>query len=162
HVDSKRAGSRHVYDEVNFDGLLDRQIRWLLALENAPGIDAKPAMRIQDIGTIAHQTASHRIFAKAEDRRDCTPERHCGQLLNAGEEKGIRADDEPTCPQLLHPCKDRIEVALAGGMQQVNLKPKGAGGGLQVSRLSLRKVRTGGIEHDGEAGRCRDHLMQEL
>ena len=43
---AERLGSLHIDYELDFCGLIDRQIGWLLAVENAGGIDAKLAGRI--------------------------------------------------------------------------------------------------------------------
>ena len=40
HGDAERLGGLEVYDQFDFRGLLDWQIRWLLALEYSAGVDA--------------------------------------------------------------------------------------------------------------------------
>jgi hypothetical protein len=40
HSNAERLGGLEIDDELDLGGLLDWQIRWLLALENAAGIDA--------------------------------------------------------------------------------------------------------------------------
>jgi hypothetical protein len=51
------SGGLEVDDEIEFGRLLDRQIGWFLAFENAPGIDASLVVRIVDAAAIAHQAA---------------------------------------------------------------------------------------------------------
>ena len=40
HGEAERLGGLEVDDQLDFRGLLDRQIGWLLALENPAGVDA--------------------------------------------------------------------------------------------------------------------------
>src|SRR5262249_60837674 len=68
HFEAKRLGSLHVDHQFDLDHLLDRQIGWLLPLEDAAGIDADLAMGVRNAGPIAHQTASRGKFAIRGDR----------------------------------------------------------------------------------------------
>jgi hypothetical protein len=57
-------------DECEFGGLLDRKLGRFGAAQNAPGIDADLAVRLGNIGPVAHQAARLRPFARLEHRRD--------------------------------------------------------------------------------------------
>jgi hypothetical protein len=65
HCDAERFGGAEVEEHLNFRALLDRQLARLFALENAAGINAKPAMRIHNIAPVAHQGAGRRHGTKA-------------------------------------------------------------------------------------------------
>ena len=58
-------------------------------------------------------------------------DRHCGKLLAPADEERIGADHQPARAQLDKLCKDRIEVALGAGIQDMELQPEGAGGRLR-------------------------------
>jgi hypothetical protein len=58
-------------------------------------------------------------------------ERQCGELLAPALEEWIGDDHEPARPKLGQVCKDRIKVALAAGMQDMELQPQRTGGSLQ-------------------------------
>ena len=61
--------------------------------------------------------------------------------------KGSRPDDEPRLPAArASACGDGIEVALAGGIAATEPSARGAGGGLQVSRLAFGESGLVGIE----------------
>ena len=51
---AERLGGLEVDDEINFRSLLDRQIGWFLAFENAPGIDGSLLPQIAEAAAIAH------------------------------------------------------------------------------------------------------------
>src|SRR6266511_3519587 len=57
HREAERLGRLHVDDQLDFRGLLDRQVSRLLALEDAADIDAGLVIRIGKIGSVAHQAA---------------------------------------------------------------------------------------------------------
>ena len=52
-IKAERLGGCKVEDQLNFGGLLDRQIGRLLALENPTSIDAGDAERISTTGSVA-------------------------------------------------------------------------------------------------------------
>src|ERR1700730_1749119 len=54
--------------QLGIRGLLDRQVGGVLALENAAGIIASEAIGVGDVGSVAHQPASHYSFAPWVDR----------------------------------------------------------------------------------------------
>src|SRR5207244_3922124 len=53
--DSERLGGLEVDVELDFCGLLDRQIGWFFALENAAGVDASQAVVICNAASVTHQ-----------------------------------------------------------------------------------------------------------
>ena len=61
-------GGFEVESQLDFYGLLDRQIGWFLALENAPGIDASLVHPIAAAASIAHQAASQGELTVLVDR----------------------------------------------------------------------------------------------
>src|ERR1700737_3185148 len=60
----ERLSGLEVDHELDFRGLLDRQLGGLLALENPAGIDADLAKGIGRAGPIAHHPAGHGVLAK--------------------------------------------------------------------------------------------------
>src|SRR5271154_751226 len=65
---AERLGRLEVDDEFEFCGLLDGQISWFVALEDAPGIDANLVGLIAEAAAIAHQAAGQSVFTEWEDR----------------------------------------------------------------------------------------------
>jgi len=61
-------GGLQVNDQINFCDLLDWQIGWFLAFENAPGIDASLVERIAQATAIAYQAAGQGKLTECVDR----------------------------------------------------------------------------------------------
>ena len=62
-----------------------------------------------------------------------------GELLATAGEKYIGADHECACPQLGRGCKDRIEIAVAARVQDMELQPEGVGSCLCIFRYWFRQ-----------------------
>jgi hypothetical protein len=82
--------------EFEFDGLLDRKLGRLGAAQNAPGIYADLAVRLGNIGPVAHQAACLRPFARLEHRRNRMARCQRDDLDHAGGEE-IRAALNSAC-----------------------------------------------------------------
>jgi phage terminase large subunit GpA-like protein len=59
------------------------------------------------------------------DRRHGVADCECGELFAPGIEERTATDDEPACPQFDQVCEHRIEVALGGGIQDMEVQPEG-------------------------------------
>ena len=133
-LDAERVGSLEIYDQLDFSGLLDRQITGLFAVENVPGIDADVTMRVRKAVSIADQAAGQGVLAKWVHRGDRVAQGQCGELLAPAIKKWITADHERAGSQSGQGCEDRIEFALGARMQDMELQPEGASRRLQLSR----------------------------
>src|ERR1700730_8431841 len=85
----ERLGGFEIDHQLELGGLQDRQIGWLLALEDAADIDAKLAIQIRSIYPIAHQTAGRSIFAKVVHRRHRMARGQGHKLFASGVEKWV-------------------------------------------------------------------------
>src|SRR5215471_8337841 len=70
HVVAERLSGFGVDHQLELARLLDRQIRWLGALEDATGIDAELTIRVREAGSVAHQPAGFWKVALWIDRGD--------------------------------------------------------------------------------------------
>src|SRR5262245_54516616 len=59
HREAERFGRLEVDAQLDFRGLLDRQVGRLLPLENPAGVDASQTVRICQTAAVAHQATSH-------------------------------------------------------------------------------------------------------
>ena len=57
HVEAERLGGLEIDDQLDLRQLLDRQVGWLVALENPAGVDAGLAIDVGDAACIARQPA---------------------------------------------------------------------------------------------------------
>src|SRR6516225_9885149 len=73
--ETERLGGLHVDDEFHFRRLLHRQVRRVLALEDAAGVDATETIRVPDTASVAHQATGRCEFSKLEDRSTRRPAR---------------------------------------------------------------------------------------
>ena len=69
HRQAKRLSSVEVDDQFELSRLLDRQVGWFLAFEDAARIDAGPLTRIHNVRRVADQSADVRKLTRAIDRR---------------------------------------------------------------------------------------------
>ena len=84
HGKAERLGGLEIDDQLDVGGLLHRQIRGLLALENAAGVDAGKTERVRITASVAHQAASRRELAEMRNRGHGVADRHRGELLDSG------------------------------------------------------------------------------
>ena len=68
-IEAERLGSLEIDHNSNLVGLNDRQVSRLFALEDATGIDARLAMRIGKVRSVAHQATRRGKLAHDIDRR---------------------------------------------------------------------------------------------
>jgi hypothetical protein len=54
HGEAERRGGREIEEELQLRGPLDRQVGWLLALENSAGIDAGLPVGIGNAAGVTH------------------------------------------------------------------------------------------------------------
>src|SRR5215204_5188995 len=111
-----------VDDELDFGGLHDRQLGRLLAFQNTPNIDADLPRELGEIAAVAHQAASGRERAKDKDRRQRVAHCQRSKALRQTDEEAISRDYEPPDLQGGELRKDGIEVALALGVQNVQVQ----------------------------------------
>ena len=97
--EAKHLRGLEVDHELELGRLHDRQVGWLLALENTPGVEADLAIGVGDAGPVAHQTASHGELAPFVDRGNGVA---CGQrddLVALVVEVRVRANEQPSGSQ---------------------------------------------------------------
>jgi hypothetical protein len=81
------------------------------------------------------------------------------KLLAPAIEKWLTADHEPASSQLNQACKDRIEVMVSAGMQDMELQPKAVGRCLQLFRCGLGTSGISRVNEQNNAGRRGDQLV---
>jgi hypothetical protein len=68
HGEAERLRGFEINDQLDFGGLLDRQVTRLLALEYPSGVDADLTVRVRKTSSIARQAAGCGERAKLVDR----------------------------------------------------------------------------------------------
>jgi hypothetical protein len=68
HLEAKRLGGVEIDNHFEFDRPTDRQIGWLLAFENSPGIDARSAEGISSVISITDLAAIGGKLTKSMNR----------------------------------------------------------------------------------------------
>ena len=162
HGEAERLCGLEIDDQLDFRGLLDRQVGCLLPLENPAGVDADLTVCVRATASVANQATSCGELAIHVDRGHRVADRKCGELSSANSEISINPDHECTGMELDQGFKDRIEVALGARVQDMKLQPERAGCRLQVPRLSLGITGIGRVDEQGNDGRRRDQFMQQL
>ena len=68
HVEAERLGRLQIDVELDFAGLLNRQVGGFFALENPAGIIARQAVCLSKVRSVAQQTSGHGKVAALVDR----------------------------------------------------------------------------------------------
>src|SRR5262249_15510480 len=110
--EAERLGGFEVDGQLDFYSLLDRQIGWFLAFENAPGIDANLVVRIVGAAAIADQAAGQDELTDYIDRGQRVAGRQRRELFRASAEEGTVGDQDRTNVLLRNGCEGRFEIAI--------------------------------------------------
>ena len=92
--DAEADGGLEVDEQLDLGDPLHRQLRRLLALQDAAGMAPGLPVRLAEIAAIAHQPAGEREVARLGDRRHLVADGERGELLAAVGEVGIGAEDQ--------------------------------------------------------------------
>ncbi len=87
HVEAERLSRLQIDVEPDFGGLLDRQVARFFALENPAGINARQAVCLPKVRSVAQQTSGHGEVAVLVDRWHRVAERQCGKLFTPAAKK---------------------------------------------------------------------------
>ena len=119
HCEAERFGRLEVYDQFNFCGLLDRQISWLLTLEDAARVNAGMTIRVPNTACIAHESTGRGKLAIVVDRRHRTVEGQRGELFSPRIEEYVGTDYDPVCSQSVQGRESAIDFVLVARMQDM-------------------------------------------
>src|SRR5262249_27097377 len=109
---SKRFGSPKVDHQLELGRLLDRQVGWFFAFENATRISAYKPVSVRKIATVTHHATSRRKLAILVDCWNLVPESQSGELVASAVKEIIWTDHEPVCVQLDHRYKGCINFLV--------------------------------------------------
>src|SRR5215471_6935506 len=161
YVEPENLGRIEVDDELEFRGLLDRQVTRPLALENSPNVDADVPIAVGDVHPVAHQTTGGGKLACKENGGHPLTQRQRCDLTAPAKGEWVRADDKPARSHLRQSRECSIDAGRAARLCNVDLQSEGAAGSKRVPRGRLGKG-FGRIDKHGDKGRLRHHLMQHL
>ena len=94
---AERPDHSEVDHELELGRQPDRQIARLFALEDAAGVDARQAMVLVGIRSIAHESARGSELESREERGNRMTCRQHDKLLRAGEEERIGRESDTNC-----------------------------------------------------------------
>src|SRR6516162_488417 len=106
--DPERLCRFEVDGQLNSCDLLHREVRRLVAPENAPGVDANLAVKIADAATIAHQAAGLDELTVRVDRRQRVADRQRRKLCRAPGREVTVADQDRTNALLRKRCESHF------------------------------------------------------
>ena len=114
-----------VDDQLELGRLQDRQVGWLLALEDATGIDAGLANQVGIARSVAHQPAGFGILAQRVDRGHRVARRQRGELHARLTNNGSRPTRSASARFCTRHRKGRVDVATCAGGEDFDLPPDG-------------------------------------
>ena len=117
-------GSLEVDDQFELGRLDDWQVRWFLAVKNAPGITPQLAVMVCDVKPIAHEAAGFGILAPDVDCGDTMACRERRDLPRPSDKK--QADDYEHCIRRFSVEAGKLRVDLLGcaRFQDMQFLPK--------------------------------------
>src|SRR6516165_124787 len=130
-------GGDQIDDQLDFYRLLDRQVGWLLALEEAANIDATQAIGIDIARPVAHQPPGVGEFARGVDRGDRMVRCQGGELLAPVAEQCVSVNDQRVCALLDERRKGGIDLLRVARTYDMKLKPELTRCVLRLSRVQL-------------------------
>src|SRR5215469_13631954 len=90
----KRFGGFAIDSELDFRGLLERQVGWLLAFQNTSSVDADNAIGVGKVRSVTHQPAGRDKLGQSMDRRHTKACREGSEVIELTVEVWICPDDE--------------------------------------------------------------------
>src|SRR5262249_4315568 len=117
--DAERTRGLQVDKHLDFACLLHRQIGRLTPFENSPGIDSDEAMRVGNVGSVAHQTSGRGELATLVARGDRVLNRKRGELFDMASEERASPNYQPAYSQLSQFREDSIEVLFSACVQDM-------------------------------------------
>src|SRR5262245_59801378 len=128
--------------ELELRGLHYRQVRGLRALENATSINAQQTIHTHDVGSVADQPASFRVFTQSIHRRKSVERRQLDQLNAPDVQEGRGADEQRVWRLVSDLFKGSIDLTTGANLENPDFQPNGAGGRSHVlqSCFGIRKV----------------------
>src|SRR5262249_27637309 len=121
-----RPSSLEIDHQLEFDRLKDRQVGRMLALEHPAGVDPGLPIGIEQVGSVAHQTAGIDVrppWVNSRDRVTCRQHDEHGWLAR---EERIGANEERTGSLSEKGGKSRFDFLFSAGAQNKNLLVDGA------------------------------------
>src|SRR5262245_12402347 len=105
------------------------------SLQDSASVNTAFIIAITEHCSIAHQASDFDVFADFVERRDCMTCSKRDKVLALTVEDRVSSNKKRIDP-LLGKCReDLIEVVFGGRIQDTELEPKSARGGLRVLRL---------------------------
>src|SRR4051812_40243749 len=161
HGETKHPRGSGVDNQLEFGGLHDRQVRWLLALEDAARIDAHLTISILQVRSVAHQTAGFSNSTRPKYRRASVASRQDCQLDTAAAKKRASADEQSIWPLVQKDCEGRIDLAAGAGVDHLDVQPHRASSCLDVPDQGFG-WRKGRIDEGTNANGRGCHFAQQL
>lgn len=96
HFNTERLGGFGIDRQIKFCRLHNRQIRGLLAFQNASRVDCSLAIRFRQIGAITHEPASQNVLAPSIDCSDGVSRSQPYNSLTLTVEKWLAGNDKRT------------------------------------------------------------------
>jgi hypothetical protein len=122
YLKAERFGGRKIYHELYPRRLLDRQIAWLVAFEDAPCIDASEPVGLRDARTIAQEPAAYRELAVVENRWDAGACSQAHKLFAPAKEVSVRSYGDGLGAALQHAAEGRLDIAFSADVSEMQRK----------------------------------------
>src|SRR5262249_33598735 len=118
-------GRLQVDDELKLGRPQDRQIGRLLALKNAPAIDADLANEVRKVRSVAHQPANFDGLTPGVDRGHSMERCQRGEVYATAVEQRIVIDQQCVGPLMPEARKGRIDLVIGARGENFDLPPNG-------------------------------------
>src|SRR6516164_8753742 len=128
HLDPEHPGGVGVDDKLDIRSPHDWEVCRLGALENAAGVDAELAIRIANVGSVTHQAADFSNFTLRIGRGKPVERSQLDQLHTPTIKERKGTDEQGIGLLARHSFESGIDLALSGGVDDLDSQPHGASG----------------------------------
>src|SRR5215468_4155752 len=119
HANAERLGGFEIDDQFKLGRLQDWQFGRIFTLENPARINARQAVAVQKVRSVAHQTAGYGKVSKLVNRGHGMTNSQGSQLIDAAVEDRARTDYEPAHLQTFYVCEGCIKVSFTPDIEDM-------------------------------------------
>src|SRR6516164_6869497 len=150
----------YVDDKLELGWLLNRQVGRLLAIENAPDVNARLPRGIISAGTITHEAARHSWLTIGKAGRKRVKQRQLRDATGMIVEKRIAQNEEGIRLLLPEIIKSFLYLGFSAGVHEADLRAERLGRLLCFLHLELR-IGVLRVHESRETPRTRSELVQQ-
>ena len=155
-------GSFQIDDQLDLGGLLNWEIGRLFPLENSAGVSSDQAVRLREIGSVAHETASDWKLAERIYGWNCVLGRQLDELITLGQKELFAAYNKCAYPLRDEALESRFDLAGTTCIQNHYMRTEGMCGILYGRFFSCGLRDVSWVDEHPDRGDRRHQAVHQL